>query len=455
MNASASELRAPKLITLSFLIAIVIGAACLKLPASARTEPLSWIDALFMSTSATCVTGLSVVDVGGGLTFFGQTVLLVLIQAGGLGIMTFSVFFMMLLRMKTTLTSRISLGLSPHRSEMQNLLQTLLFVILMTAFVEAAGAALLYLHFRALHPPEMAVFSSVFHAVSAFCNAGFGLYSDSLMRFQTDPLVCVTVMTLIVLGGLGFMTLAEVRAWVGAALARRKFRLSLHTRVTLLGTVVLILTGAGIVWLLERGNQFAPLSLPHQWLNAFFLSVTSRTAGFNTVSTGSLTDASLFFVILLMFIGGSSGSTAGGVKITTFAVILALIVAHVKGQPSTSLFKSKISRPAVGRALAIFAAALFSIGAAAFLLQITEKAGIRHDAGGWDFLDYLFEATSAFGTVGLSTGVTPELTAGGKIIAILLMFAGRVGPLTLGLALMARKRTEPKYEYPEEDVVLG
>ncbi|PIQ85551.1 MAG: hypothetical protein COV74_08655 [Candidatus Omnitrophica bacterium CG11_big_fil_rev_8_21_14_0_20_45_26] len=449
-----ATLNPAKTIAFSFLGVIAFGTLLLMFPNASAEAPLSWLDAFFMATSAVCVTGLSVVNIGTELTRFGQLIILALMQAGGLGIMTFSVFFMLVARRSVTLTSRYAVGFQPHRGDKRNLLAVLVAVFLMTISFETLGAALLYIRLQEIHAAPYALYSSIFHAVSAFCNAGFSLYEDSLMHFQKEIYLPSVIMILIVLGGLGFMLVDELRVWMFKRMHGERMRLSLHTRICLVTSAVLIVLGALVVWLFERQNLLLGLKMHEQIINAFFLSVTSRTAGLNTIHTASLTNATLFFIVFYMFIGGCPSSTAGGIKVSTFAVLAALVRNHMRGKVTASIFRRNVARENVGRAVAVFASALVLISIATLLYQVTEHIGISHTASKGGFLDLFFEATSAFGTVGLSTGVTPVLSAPGKLLTIFLMFVGRIGPLTLGLAFWARKRG-PSYEYAEEEVVIG
>lgn len=442
-----------RMVLVSFASAIFIGALLLRLPIATRQGSLSWIDAFFMSTSATCVTGLSVMDIGTRLTFFGQTVILMLIQAGGLGIMTFSVFLMILFRQNVSLSSIISVNFEPQHNHAGKLLHVLLFVLGMTFTIEAIGACLLFSRFKDLHSLPFAVFSSVFHSVSAFCNAGFSLYKESLVRFQHEFFVPAVFMGLIILGGLGFMLIDEIRVWLYRRIHGMPMKLSLHTRICLTMTVILIVSGAGFIFLLERQNLLENLPRSQQIVNAFFMSITARTAGFNMIEIPSLTNATLFFLMWLMFIGACPGSTAGGIKVTTIAVLYALIKSKIRGV-SASLFHRNIPNATVIRSLSMFAASFFMIVVATFLFLMSEHIGVSHMDTKGSFLDQIFEVTSAFGTVGLSTGITTTLTTIGKAFVIFIMFAGRVGPLTLGVIFLTGK-AKPVYDYVEEDVIIG
>lgn len=455
MKNISNEFQAAKIISLSFLGTILVGTLLLQLPVSTHAGRLNGVDALFMATSAVCVTGLSVIDIGTQFTRFGQIVMLCLIQIGGLGIMTFSLLFSLFLGLRTTLASRLSVATLSRKLDATGLLRTLALIFLMTVFLEGIGAALLFWRLKEMHTFQFALFSSVFHAVSAFCNAGFSLYRDSLTGFQKEFWLPAVMMLLIILGGLGFVVMDELYLWGKSFFQKRKFSFSLHTRIALVGSFVLLLAGALFFFFLERHNQFNHLSLPGQWFNSLFLSVTARTAGFNTVDTPALSNATLFFLILLMFVGGCPGSAAGGIKVNTFAVLIALIKGQVKGQGMTSIFKRKIPASVIGKSLAIFTAAFIIINLTTLLLQITEGIGISHVISQSSFLELFFEATSAFGTVGLSTGVTPHLTAGGKLLTTFLMFAGRVGPLTLGIVILSRRKQQGRFEYAEEEIIVG
>lgn len=444
------------LIILSFVGAIGLGTLLLKLPWVTVGEPLAWVDALFMATSAVCVTGLTVVDVGGQLTRLGQCVILLLVQVGGLGIMTFALVFTILFGVRTSLVSRLSVSSMSRAPDARSVLKALGIALAITFSFEGIGAALFYLRLQALHPLPEALFSSVFHSVSAFCNAGFSLYPDSLTAFRREGFLPAVTMGLIIAGGLGFIVIDEIREWVWAALGKtKKFRFSLHTKIALSGTALLVLLGAAVVWALERENQLAGLPPAAQTVNAFFLSVTARTAGFNTLETAHLTNATLYFLLMYMFIGGCPGSAAGGIKVHTFAIFLAYVWNNLRGVPTPSLYRRKIAGEAVGRCLVILSLSFLIINLAAFLFQVVENLSVSHRLAQGRFLELVFETTSAFGTVGLTTGVTPQLGPGGKLLTALVMLAGRIGPLTLWLAILAKRRKRLEYEYVQEDVMIG
>ncbi|MEW5895864.1 MAG: TrkH family potassium uptake protein [Candidatus Omnitrophota bacterium] len=444
------------MISFSFLLAILVGAILLKLPWATIHQPLSWIDAFFMSTSAVCVTGLTVIDVGRDLTLFGQLVILTLVQAGGLGIMTFSLIFLVMMGKRISLISRFSIPPLTQDINLQNVKFSLFFILTMTLIIEGIGAVLLFINLKQFHPFPFALYSAVFHSITAFCNAGFSLYSDSMIGFQNHPFILFILMGLIILGGLGFIVIYELFTVI---LHRRKdhrrLPLSLHTRIALSATAALLLTGGLVIWLLEGNNLLRGMPEEYKILNAFFLSVTSRTAGFTTVDLGGLSNAAVLLVSLLMFIGACPGSTGGGIKIHVFVTLLNHIRSKIRGFSSTNVFKRKIPDHIVERALAIFVYAISLLTIAIFVLQITENLDSSTMVARERFLDTVFEAASAFGTVGLSTGLTPFLSYWSKIMVIILMFVGRIGPLTFGVALIIQQRRKIMYEFPEEDVVVS
>lgn len=452
---SGLRLRADHFVSVSFLAAILIGGILLKLPVATHKE-LRWVDAFFTAASAVCVTGLTVLDTGKDFTFTGQMIILALIQIGGLGIMTFSLFLSLFLRFRTSWTSRFVVTSLSKKVDASNLFRALTFVFVMTVIIEAIGAALLFMRFKEVHPLPEAVFSSVFHSISAFCNAGFSLYSDNLVRFQREVFVPFVIMGLIIFGGLGFVVINELYDWVNSLTTKKRFRFSLHSKICIVGTLGLL--GIGIINALffEGHNILSGMSWLQKFTNAIFLAIAPRTAGFNMVDTGLLTDSMLFFTVMLMFIGGCPGSTAGGIKVTSFVTLVALIRSKLRGLTMTSLFKRKISALNIDKSLGIFAASFILINLCTLILLLTENMAVPHPHMRGAFLEYLFETTSAFGTVGLSTGITPTLSDVGKYILIFLMFVGRVGSLTLTVVLLSGyQKKETAFEYVEEDVVVG
>ena len=327
----------------------------------------------------------------------------------------------------------------------------------MTFFIESVGAGLLFWNLKDYHSFSFALYSSIFHSISAFCNSGLSLYSDNFMGFNNNAHVMLVLMSLIVLGGLGFIVVYEVfYILLNKKRNSGRISISLHTKIALTGSLFFIMFGAISIWLLEYRGILHDMSIAHQIFNSFFLSITSRTAGFNTVDISLLSVPTILLVISLMFIGGCPGSTAGGIKIHTFLTVLVLIRNKFKGLGMASLFRRKIPEATVDRAVTIFISSLLIIFITAFLLQLVENIAVPYleiklREG---FLDTLFEAVSAFGTVGLSTGATAYLSSWGKAIIIFLMFIGRVGPLTLGIALQVRPKHVISYEFPNEEIIL-
>jgi trk system potassium uptake protein TrkH len=426
----------------SFLALIIAGASLLMLPeCQARQGGIGFLNCLFTSTSAVCVTGLIVVDTATAWTRLGQIVIVILIQLGGIGIVTFGAFFALLLGQKISFRQRALLKEQYGQSAVLNIFHIVPVVAGTTFVIEGLGAILLYPSFQGEFAPGEAAYHCVFHAISAFCNAGFSTFSDNLMHFQGSMMVNLVVMVLIVLGGLGFPVIAEL-------LERRNVRrrMTLHSRVVLYSTSVLIVGGAIVFFLIESGFDpgFGALPLHNRIFASFFQSVTARTAGFNTLDIGSLAPANLLILTLLMFIGGSPSGTAGGIKTTTLVAGLASVRAVLLGRAEPVILDRRLSRDVTRRAMVLI---VLSIGLLFVCLVLLTLAGEG------DLLKLVFEAVSAFGTVGLSTGITFSLTSGQRIVIILLMFIGRLGPMTFALAL-AKPRVE-HVRFPETDLLTG
>lgn len=441
------EITPTRLIIIGYLSVIFTGAVLLTLPVATRANVATpFIDALFTSTSAVCVTGLIVVNTATHWSLFGQVVILILIQIGGLGIMTLSTLAIVLIGKKIMLSERLLIQQDLGHLTQSGLLRLVRYIVTLTFVVEAIGAGLLFI---ALYP-DMKVLRagwfSIFHSISAFCNAGFDIFGNSLENFTGNPIINLTVITLIVLGGLGFTVIYEF----GSKLFSRDNlgKLSLHSKTVLIATGILLLVGIVVVYALEMNNPetMKNLSGGHRILASFFLSVTPRTAGFNTVPTGALTTATLVFVIFLMYVGASPGSTGGGIKTTTFTALLFQLDAYIRGKRDVNFHNRRLSQGLVHKAMVISFLALALVFGGSFLLSITESA---------NYIDILFETTSAFGTVGLSTGITGALSESGRLIIIVLMFAGRLGPLTLAIGLSRAEDSKAGYRYPEEDIMVG
>jgi trk system potassium uptake protein TrkH len=438
---------------LAFALFILLGAALLMLPLSSSTgESLGFVNALFTATSSSCVTGLSVIDVGKRLSVFGQLVLLTLIQAGGLGIITLSTVFLSFVRKRPSMAGRMVIEDTFTHSGDRSLTSLLVDVIRFTFVIEGVGALLLFFRFAPGHNIGEAFYLAVFHAVSAFCNAGFSLFTDSLMGYRGDWVVNLVVCSLIVLGGIGFLVLAELKRHV--PFHRRAWsRLSLHSHIALTTTAFLITCGMVFIFLLERHNTLSTLPFYQKFLCSLFQSVTARTAGFNTLPIGEMAEATLLILILLMFIGGCSGSCAGGIKVGTFTTLVTTGISRLRGYEHTQAFHRTITQASVGRALSVTMVSALVIVISALSLLIVELKGVPHPQSQGKFIELLFEVVSAFGTVGLSTGITPTLSTAGKLILTLVMFVGRLGPLVVAMAVSRRRVLH--YRYAEENIMIG
>jgi len=433
-----------------FMTVILLGAFLLMAPFCRTTESVSFLDVFFTSTSAVCVTGLAVFDTGKDFTVAGQTVILFLIQMGGLGIMTFSSLAFYLLKKRVSFNDRITVGQSLLHDTSFHLGKFLIRIFIFTFAIEGAGALLLYFLSSGFTP-----FSAVFHAISAFCNAGFSLFTDSLMGFRGNFAVNGVIAALIISGGLGFSVLVELQMLASEKIKGvRGTKLSWHSAVVLKTTVLLILVGTVFFFFAEYSNTGSSMTFYEKLLTSFFQSVTARTAGFNTTDTGSLTNVSLLFLIILMFIGGAPGSCAGGVKVTTFRVIAAFIAAQIRGRSQAVIGRYAVETTALNKAVTLIFFSLVIIAVSVLVLDFTEGGDISHLQLRGQFIEIFFEAVSALGTVGLSTGITAELSAGGKIVIILLMFIGRLGPLVF-LAVIQSLRRDVYYTKPEEIIGIG
>jgi trk system potassium uptake protein TrkH len=438
----------PQLLVRFFLGLIAVGTALLCLPAAATGRSLTPVQALFTATSAVCVTGLIVVDTPSALSLFGQLVVLGLIQLGGLGYMTLTTVVAVALGKRLTVQERLALQEGLSVDGLDGLLRFSITVLKLTLVAEGVGALLLLGRWWPDHGFARAAYLAVFHAVSAWNNAGFSLFSSSLVGYRGDVVVNAVVMALIVAGGLGYLVLVELLR------LRRPARLSLHTRLVLTVTAVLVGGGAVAVFLLERTNPatLGALVPGEALLASTFQAITPRTAGFNTLDTGALRPATLFLVMALMFVGAAPGGTAGGIKVTTAGITLLALWATARGRADAVVFRRRLSPEAVTRALFIGCIAFLTVNLVAALLLTLE---------GRDLLPVLFETISAFGTVGLSMGGGPapvslagHLSPGGQLLLTGLMFAGRLGPLTLAVAL-ARARSSPLLRHPEGKVLIG
>ena len=442
----APKVSPAKILVGGFALLILVGAILLTLPISSVEGRLPFLDALFTATSAVCVTGLVVVDTGTHFTRFGQTVVMLLIQFGGLGIMTVATIVFIILGNKISLRERLVIQEAMNQDTLQGVVRLVRNVVLMTLGIEAIGALLLATRFVPLYGWSTGLYYSIFHGISAFCNAGFDLFGDfrSLTPFATDPVIVLTIAALFIMGGLGFTVLTE-------CFHRRRFsRLTLHGKIVIAITLFLLVSGTLVILLVEYSNPntLGQFGFFGKLTNAFFTAATPRTAGFNSLDTASLFSPTLFFIVILMYIGASPASTGGGIKTTTFVTLMLTVYSAIRGDEDVLVSKKQIPVDILRKALAVAVMSLLLVSLVTFALTLTES----HPD--FTFLDYLFETTSAFGTVGLSTGVTPNLSSWGRIFIIITMFAGRVGPLTLVFAL-ARHVHKAPVRYTAERIMIG
>lgn len=450
---SKAKLTVWQFLALGYLVVIVAGSLLLMLPFATRDgQSTSYVNALFTATSATCVTGLAPYDTNIHWTLFGQIVILCLIQTGGLGFMTFVSLVFSAIGRNLGLYERKALMLSEGEHRLSGVRRLVRRIVLVTAVVESAGALLLCIRFIPDFGVGKGIYYSVWHSISAFCNAGFdlmgGVFADeqfvSLTRYATDPLVSLTIAFLIIIGGLGFCVWSDI---VDAKCNVKKFRL--YTKVVLLVNTLFLVVSTVLFFFFEHSNPtYENFTLGERWLVSFFNATTPRTAGFNTVDLTSLSDSGYLLTVILMFVGGSSGSTAGGIKINTLAVIVMGMISVFRGKKDIDIGKKRIDFSLVSQALAVFVSCLILVITATLIICAIEPDEIA------PFRSVLFEVVSALGTVGLSLSLTPVLSTASKCILILLMYAGRVGILTLALALgESRKASETKK--PLDTLLIG
>lgn len=441
-----NKLTATRTIAVGFLGIILAGTVLLMLPiASADGKAVDLLTALFTATSATCVTGLVVVDTYSGWSVFGKTILLALIQIGGLGFMTIGVFVAVLMKKNIGLKERGILQESMNTLQIGGIVRLVRKITIGTLVIEGIGAVLLSIRFI----PQMGwiegICNGMFHSISAFCNAGFDLMGkkeeySSLVSYSGDFLVNITVMALIVTGGIGFLVWDDLQ--------KKKLRFKeylLHTKIVLVATAVLILGGALLIYLFERHHLMADMGAGEKVLTSLFASVTARTAGFNTIDVGGMSASSKLVTIVLMFIGGSPGSTAGGIKTTTFAVMLIFVWANLRNSHGSNIFGRRLEEEEIRKASIVVTINLLLAVAAAIILCGMQSLPLE---------DVLLEVFSAIGTVGMSSGITRQLNVVSRIIIILLMYCGRIGSMTFALSFTERKRVAP-VQLPAEKIIIG
>ncbi|MGG3625478.1 TrkH family potassium uptake protein [Bacillus gobiensis] len=439
MNIKYIRLNPSQLLLLVFLFFIILGTILLKLP-FATTESVSWTDALFTATSAMTVTGLAVVDTGTAYTLFGQMVIVMLIQVGGLGIMSFAVLIFIMLGKKIGFKERLLIQQALNQTSLGGVIKLVKNLFIFSLSIELIAMLLLAIRWVPEYGWGKGMYYSFFHSISAFNNAGFSLWPDNLMGYVGDPIVNLVITFLIILGGIGFTVLVDV--W-----KKRSFKkLSLHSKLMIVGTLVLNVIATVIVFSMEYNNPdtLGPMSLGEKFWGSYFQAVTTRTAGFNSLDIGSLHEATITLMLLLMFVGAGSGSTGGGIKLTTFLVIVLSVLTFLKGKKQITIGRRSIKDEVIFRSLSISAISILFIFLAVLLLNITEPI---------PFLKLLFEVISAFGTVGLSMGITADLSNIGKIIIVFIMFLGKLGPLTFAFSLA--KPEQEEIRYPSEDVLTG
>ncbi len=436
------SLKPPLFLAIGFALLIIISGVLLSsgiFTKSGVDTPL--IDSIFVAGSASCVTGLTPVNTLDHWNFLGQLIIIILIQIGGLGIMTAATILPIIMRQRIGLASRQILTEQFNMDTFSGVVIMFKYALNFTFFMEGLGAILLSIRFIPIYGVLKGIWYSIFHSISAFCNAGFDILGDSILPFKNDPLINLTIMMLIVIGGLGFMVTAELYK-------KRSIKgLSVHTRIVLVMTVSLILLGTFGFLLLEYNNPatIAQETFPSKVLQSSFQSIVARTAGFYSVRLSSLRESTVFLLIILMFIGGAPGSTAGGLKVTTFGVLIMSTIAVIKGEEEPVVFNKHIGAKTISKALALVIVCLGIVILVTFTLTLTEN---------YKFIDLLYEVVSAFATVGVSRDVTENLTDIGKLIITMTMYIGRVGPLTLAYAFGSRAKCK-NIRYPEANISIG
>jgi len=446
-------------IVMSFMLAIIVGTVLLALPfATKASGGIGFFNALFTATSAVCVTGLVVADTASTWSVFGQTVIIILIQIGGLGIMTAAYSFILVLGKRMGLKERMTIRESLNNFSIQGVVKLFRTILITTFSIELIGVILLSTRFIPAFGFWNGLAKSVFHSISAFCNAGFDIMGTeaapfvSMTGFNRDPIVVITIAFLFIIGGLGFVVWKDIVSLETDEISgKRKIRLTrfrdmmLHSKVVIIMTVSLILLGTFLILIFENNNTLAGLGFFHKIDNAFFHSVTPRTAGFNTLPVDKMLPETQFLTTILMFIGAAPGSTGGGIKITTMAIVIFAIYSYLRSSDEVNMLKRKVAPSVVRKALAIFFVGITIVFLTTFVLLLS---------GAGSFKECIFEAVSAFGTVGLSTGITPSLPLAGKIAITFTMFIGRVGPLALAVSLTPLAIKKP-YQYPEGKISVG
>lgn len=445
----------------SFVLLILTGTALLSLPAAVTGDRgLDFVNAFFISTSAVCVTGLSPLDLSREFSIFGQLVVLLLVQIGGLGLMTLTTVAYYFIGWRLPIINRVIIETTFHHSPTNQIKKLIKRILIFTFAFEFVGFLCLFFYWLAQGRFDSAgqtAWFAGFHSVAAFTNAGFSLFPDNLIGFRHDFFVQTVITTLTVCGGIGFLVAFELEEYVRRkffAPSRPAFALSIQSKLALTTTFVLILAGTILIFLLERGGAFAAFSTAEALLNSYFFSVITRTAGFNTMEMSQFGGASVVVMMILMFIGASPGSTAGGIKTITFGLLAAYTASRLRGERRLHLWKRTVPQQSVDKAGAVVVAAVGTVFTAVFLLMLTETRGASATESRAEFLPIVFETVSAFGTVGLSLDFTGKLTDAGKMILAVVMFIGRVGAISLALAI-GHQAQPRKFSYAEETVMIG
>ncbi|MDQ0484269.1 TrkH family potassium uptake protein [Guptibacillus hwajinpoensis] len=439
MKAGKTLFNPPRALLILFLIVSTLGTMLLKLP-QATTTSVTWLDSWFTAISAITVTGLVVVDTGSTYTMFGEIVILFLIQVGGLGIMSFAIIIFILIGKKIGVSERLLISQSLNQKGLGGVIKLVRNLFIFSLLIEVIGAVILSVRWMPVYGVGNGIYAAIFHSISAYNNAGFSIWADSLSAYVSDPIVNIVITLLFILGGIGFTVLIDLKE-------KKHFRhLSLHTKLMVVGTVVINLIAFFIILTLEWNNPatLGPLNGVGKGWGAFFQAVSPRTAGFNSIDIGSMEEASLFFTMCLMFIGAGSASTGGGIKLTTFMAMLLSVNTFLKGKNEITVFHKTLAFTVVIKALAITVISTGVVFLGVFILELTQESS---------FMVNLYEVVSAFGTVGLSMGLTTHLNGIGKVTLIIIMMVGKLGPLTLAF-IFASKRT-PKIRYPSEEVLTG
>lgn len=444
MKRDKEKMSPSRKLILGFLFVIVLGTFLLMLPISLREgQKINFLEALFTVVSAVCVTGLTTVNVAEVFSPVGDGIIIALIQIGGLGVMTFSSIVFLLAGQKMTFYTRTLLKEERNASSMGEVLHFVRLMLLTVFLIESLGAFILIHEFEKMMPRSQAIYYGIFHSISAFCNAGFALFSDNLESFRGNPIVSLTISYLIILGGMGFAIINSFIMMIRKGVSR----FTLTSKLAIQISMILTFGGAILFFLLEYSNPSTLQGIPwkDKILASIFQSVTLRTAGFNTVPLGELRDATVFMACIWMLIGASPGSTGGGLKTTTLGVILFYVAGVVRGKENIEIFNRRLDWEIMNKALALLVISLSYVATVIMLLLMIEPYSMSQIA---------FEVVSAFGTVGLTLGITPKLTVMSKLILIITMFIGRLGPMTIAFALGENKK-KSKIRYPKEDILIG